>query len=177
MDGNICVGKSNAPLVDRYSYSFAQLKSMPKNDQKKMFFEYWTLKEAYIKARGQGLYLSTADFSYNFGSLETRIILISFTNKIKENPEECQFSLLQPTQQHQRASSIHKGKKSNLRIIQKISSRQLQSNQKIDHQHLVFVRAKICTCHNLLANSELHILLSRVRNHKIKAKVSILFFS
>jgi 4'-phosphopantetheinyl transferase len=34
-----------------------ELATLPPNEQPARFFEYWTLKEAYAKARGQGLHL------------------------------------------------------------------------------------------------------------------------
>lgn len=42
------------------------LAGLPPEQQKQRFFDYWTLKEAYIKARGLGLAISLAKFSFLF---------------------------------------------------------------------------------------------------------------
>jgi len=44
----------------------AELKCLPKQQQKNRFFDYWTLKESYIKARGMGLSLPLNQFSFIF---------------------------------------------------------------------------------------------------------------
>lgn len=42
------------------------LRAMPLAERLRRFFEIWTLKEAYIKARGMGLSLPLADFTIRF---------------------------------------------------------------------------------------------------------------
>lgn len=52
------------------SYFSAQeisdLAKIPEDRQKLRFFDYWTLKESYIKARGMGLALPLGQFSFHF---------------------------------------------------------------------------------------------------------------
>ena len=44
-----------------------QLLQLPVAQQALRFYQLWTLKEAYIKAQGQGLALGLANFSFDFG--------------------------------------------------------------------------------------------------------------
>ena len=41
------------------------LKALPREAQRERFFTYWTLKEAYIKARGMGLAIPLAKFAFD----------------------------------------------------------------------------------------------------------------
>ncbi len=42
------------------------LGKLPQEQQKQRFFDYWTLKESYIKARGMGLAIPLGKFSFQF---------------------------------------------------------------------------------------------------------------
>lgn len=44
------------------------LAKLPEEQQKLRFFDYWTLKESYIKARGMGLALPLGKFSFHFNA-------------------------------------------------------------------------------------------------------------
>ena len=44
----------------------AELHALPVEQQKHRFFDYWTLKESYIKARGMGLAIPLRKFSFQF---------------------------------------------------------------------------------------------------------------
>ena len=44
----------------------AEMAQLPADLQKQRFFDYWTLKESYIKARGMGLAIPLAKFSFRF---------------------------------------------------------------------------------------------------------------
>jgi 4'-phosphopantetheinyl transferase len=55
-------------IADRYfsPSEVADLHSLPKPQQHKRFFDIWTLKESYIKARGMGLAIPLDGFSFQF---------------------------------------------------------------------------------------------------------------
>ena len=45
---------------------------LPSDQQQQRFFDYWTLKESYIKARGMGLAIPLAKFSFRFEANQLR---------------------------------------------------------------------------------------------------------
>ena len=47
------------------SQEVADLRALPAEEQDVVFFDYWTLKEAYIKARGLGLALPLGQFTFH----------------------------------------------------------------------------------------------------------------
>lgn len=49
----------------------AALAALPAEQRHERFFEYWTLKESYIKARGQGLSIPLDRFSFTFPQAHT----------------------------------------------------------------------------------------------------------
>jgi 4'-phosphopantetheinyl transferase len=57
-------------IADRYfsPSEVADLHSLPEPQQHKRFFDVWTLKESYIKARGMGLAIPLDGFSFHFPS-------------------------------------------------------------------------------------------------------------
>lgn len=67
----------------------ARLKSLEPHEQNEAFFAYWTLKEAYIKARGLGLSLPLDDFSFDLQP--GRPPRISFSPRIEDDPSGWQF--------------------------------------------------------------------------------------
>lgn len=52
---------------------FDVLKITPEKDQKNMFLKFWTLKEAYIKAKGMGLSIPLDSFYFTFSPEAERI--------------------------------------------------------------------------------------------------------
>lgn len=55
-------------IAERYfaPCEVATLSALPAGQQQRRFFEYWTLKESYIKARGMGLAIALDQFSFRF---------------------------------------------------------------------------------------------------------------
>jgi 4'-phosphopantetheinyl transferase len=84
----------------------ARVEALPAEQQQEAFFDYWTLKEAYIKARGMGLALPLADFAF---CLEPgQPVRISFTGTIEDDPSSWQFTQLRPSEQHKLAVAVRR---------------------------------------------------------------------
>lgn len=74
-------------IASRY-FSASEVKALlalPTTQQRARFFEYWTLKEAYVKATGQGLSVPLNAFSFNTGRSE--VIKSNFQIKLKVEQE------------------------------------------------------------------------------------------
>ncbi len=80
------------------------LQNMPEHEQAQRFFEYWTLKEAYIKARGMGLSLPLNQFGFILR--ENQPVEINFDSRMDDNPEHWQFWQLRPAEHHVAAVAI-----------------------------------------------------------------------
>jgi 4'-phosphopantetheinyl transferase len=72
----------------------ADLRALPGMAAISRFFDYWTLKEAYVKARGMGLRLPLDQFSMLIKS--DREIGISFTPELVDDPDRWCFMLSSP---------------------------------------------------------------------------------
>jgi len=76
----------------------AALEALPEPARKVRFYEYWTLKEAYIKARGMGLSLPLDGFSMLLeAGAPPRI---RFTSTLEDAAENWQFAQFRPTPRH-----------------------------------------------------------------------------
>jgi 4'-phosphopantetheinyl transferase len=65
------------------------LESAPASARAETFFRFWTLKEAYIKARGLGMQIPLPEFSMDFANSDS--IGISFSRKIEDQSRAWQF--------------------------------------------------------------------------------------
>src|ERR1700730_16917367 len=71
--------------------------------RREVFFSYWTLKEAYIKARGRGLSLPLNAFWLNLGDDPPRI---HFTDRCPDDPHRWQLRQYAPTRDHKLALAV-----------------------------------------------------------------------
>lgn len=103
-------------IAERYFApdEFADLKQLPLAAQVDRFFDYWTLKEAYIKARGMGLALSLQHFSYQ---LRQSRIRIRFSPAIADRAEGWQFLLLAPDPSYRAALAVRRGDQAPLQLV------------------------------------------------------------
>jgi 4'-phosphopantetheinyl transferase len=75
----------------------AALQHLPKADQQRRFFEYWTLKESYIKARSMGLSIPLDRFSFHLSESD---IEISIQPDQDDDPSRWQFWQLELAPDH-----------------------------------------------------------------------------
>ncbi|BBO59623.1 4'-phosphopantetheinyl transferase superfamily protein [Mycoavidus sp. B2-EB] len=71
------------------------LRELSLEAQHQVFFQYWTLKESYIKARGMGLSIPLDQFSFHF--MQDHEIEISIHPVLKDHPSRWHFWQFQPT--------------------------------------------------------------------------------
>jgi 4'-phosphopantetheinyl transferase len=93
-------------IADRF-FSPKEVKdlySVPAQQRRERFFDYWTLKESYIKARCMGLSLPLEQFSFHISEHEP--LQISFAPQLHDDPSRWQFWLLKPTEHHKATVSI-----------------------------------------------------------------------
>ena len=82
------------------------LKQLAEDEQHKVFFDYWTLKEAYIKARGFGLALPLGDFAFKLSPSSPP--QITFEPSLDDDPATWQFFQDWPTPQHRLGLAVRR---------------------------------------------------------------------
>jgi 4'-phosphopantetheinyl transferase len=92
----------------------AALRGLPRSEFLDRFFDYWTLKEAYLKARGLGLRLPLDQFAIR---LSGKAIAISFTGEIDDDPRRWHFIRLAPSAQHRLAIADGSGMPGGLPLL------------------------------------------------------------
>jgi 4'-phosphopantetheinyl transferase len=71
---------------------------------RRSFFDLWTLKEAYIKARGMGLAISLHRFAYDLDTGPA--IALAIDPELGDSPQGWQFFLDAPTDRHRLALAV-----------------------------------------------------------------------
>lgn len=93
-----------AALARRYfaPTEVAGLVAMPEPAQRERFFRLWTLKEAYIKARGQGMAIPLADFAFDLDAPTPTFT----TTPALATPTPWRFASWRPTPSHLAAVAL-----------------------------------------------------------------------
>jgi 4'-phosphopantetheinyl transferase len=94
-------------LARRYfsTAEVAQLERQPPELQRELFFDFWTLKESYLKARGLGIFaLSLSDFSFYIDAEGG--LTLSFAPTIDDQASRWQFERIRLGGYHKMAVAI-----------------------------------------------------------------------
>jgi 4'-phosphopantetheinyl transferase len=73
----------------------AAIAAAPVHEQQDRFFEYWTFKESYIKARGMGLSLPLHKFSFHYP--DDRAVGLAIDSELADDAARWQFWQFRPT--------------------------------------------------------------------------------
>ena len=115
-------GRDVSEELIRYCLSPEELpcfRTLPAEARKSAFFDYWTLKEAYIKARGFGLSLpvEAITFSWPSGVPHAGPVAVSFSTEIKDDPGTWQLERFAPTARHRIALAVRRLAGPDLRVV------------------------------------------------------------
>jgi 4'-phosphopantetheinyl transferase len=97
---NVRAREVSIDIADRYFAppEVAVLTAAPPHQQQYRFFEYWTFKEAYIKARGMGVSLPLDKFSFHYP--DDRAVEISIDPELADDSARWQFWQFRPTSEY-----------------------------------------------------------------------------
>ncbi len=104
-----CITRSlTHDVAERFfsSREVADLHALPVADQPVVFFDYWTLKESYIKARGLGLALPLGQFA--FIRTPGRAPAIEFAPELHDDAASWQFAQFWTTAEHRMAVAVRR---------------------------------------------------------------------
>jgi len=97
---NVRARGASIDIADRFfaPQEVAALNAVPLHQQQYRFFEYWTFKEAYIKARGMGLSLPLDKFSFHYP--DDRAVEIAIDPELSDDATHWQFWQFQPAPEY-----------------------------------------------------------------------------
>lgn len=103
------IDKAPLDIADRYfsRAEVAELRALPREEQPARFFQYWTLKESYIKATGKGLSTPLDQFSFLLerpGHIE-----LLFHAGLNDDPRRWQSWLFEPAPGYLVALTVQRG--------------------------------------------------------------------
>jgi 4'-phosphopantetheinyl transferase len=104
-------------IADRFfsAREVAALRALPEALQRGRFFDYWTLKEAYIKARGMGLAIPLDQFSFLLD--EAPPIRIAFDPRLGDDERAWQFEQFSLSARHKTAAAVRRGAGPDVRFV------------------------------------------------------------
>lgn len=104
--------------VARHSFSKLEADDVERcrgRRRRERFFYYWTLKEAYIKARGMGLALPLRRFWYAFP--EPGSVAIRFEPQVGDRDTDWQLALYRASSEHYLAAALRRGDAPDRKVV------------------------------------------------------------
>jgi 4'-phosphopantetheinyl transferase len=97
---NVRDREASIAVADRYfaPREVEVLNAAPRHEQQYRFFEYWTFKESYIKARGMGLSLPLDKFCFDYAG--DRSVGIAIDPTLADDAARWQFWQFRPTPEY-----------------------------------------------------------------------------
>jgi 4'-phosphopantetheinyl transferase len=92
----------------------ATLSRLPADSQREEFFRYWTLKEAYAKARGYGMSIPFDRLSF---SRHRGVFQLWLDPPLAGDPDKWQFEQCQITPRHMLGIALRRGRAPNRRVF------------------------------------------------------------
>ena len=94
---NVRAREVSIGVADRYfaPQEVSVLNAVPAEEQQYRFFEYWTFKESYIKARGMGLSLPLDKFSFQYP--DAQAVEIAIDPELADDAARWQFWQFRPS--------------------------------------------------------------------------------
>jgi 4'-phosphopantetheinyl transferase len=97
---NVVARQVSTGVADRFfsPSEVAELASVAHERRQDRFFEYWTFKESYIKARGMGLSIPLDQFSFRYP--HERAVRINVNPELGDDESRWSFWQFRPTPEH-----------------------------------------------------------------------------
>ena len=93
----------------------AALHEVPRQQQQYRFFEYWTFKESYVKARGMGLSVPLDGFSFQFA--DDHSVKLAINSELGDDSSRWQLWQFRPTSEHLLAVCAEKLNTKSLKLL------------------------------------------------------------
>lgn len=116
----------------------AELEALPTAQQKPRFFEHWTLKEAYIKARGAGFAIPLNQFGFHFEA--DKLAAFNTHADLQDPAEGWQFWQIRYDQNYEMAIALNSNRGDvSVTAINAVPLQQMAISDSLDMSHLAAI--------------------------------------